>query len=118
MNSIRIKDRLQRAWLKVTKVCVPKEGHVTLRGEMFDGTIFDFTVPNHEYEDQGGDVPPLIEVGLVGNLGSAICEIILPAPSLHHGHNIRVSESSLLRWDFYNTIKEKNEAAKRAAAKA
>ncbi len=115
MNSIRVKDRLLRAWLKVTKMGSPKPGYSTLRGEMFDGTPFDFVVADHEYEDQE---PPLVEVGLVGNVGnvptSGICEIILPTPVLSQGHNVRVSDQSLIKWEVYHMIKEKNEAAKRA----
>ena len=117
MNSARIKDKLQRAFLKVSKVG-EREGHVTLRSELFDGTSFEFTVPNHEYENQGTDLPALIEVGLVGNVGnvssSGIVEIILPAPVLSQGHNVRVSEQSLLRVDVYNLIKEKNALAKKS----
>jgi hypothetical protein len=115
MNSIRVKDRLQRAWLKVTKVGTPKPGHSTLRGELFDGTPFEFVVPDHEYESQGQDCPPLVEVGLVGNVGnvstSGISEIILPAPVLAQGHNVRVSDQSLIKWEVYQLIKEKNQAA-------
>lgn len=116
MNSVRIKDRLLRAWLKVTKIGEPKPGYVTMRGELFDGTPFDFVIADHEYEDQGPDCPPLVEVGLVGNVGnvptSGICEVILPAPVLTQGHNVRVNDHSLLRWDAYNNIKERNKAAK------
>ncbi len=119
MNSIRVKDKLQRAWLKVRRMGSPKPGYSTLRSELFDGTPFDFEVADHEYEDQGPDCPPLIEVGFVGNVGniptSKICEIILPAPALTLGHNVRVSEDSLLKWETYNLIREKNEAAKRAS---
>lgn len=112
MNSVRVKDTLSRAWLKVIKINEPKPGYSTMRGELFDGTPFDFVVANHEYEDQGSDCPPLVEVGLVGNVGnlptSGICEIVLPAPVLTQGHNVRVSSSNLLKWDIYKIIKEKN----------
>lgn len=117
MNSVRIKDSLQRGWLKVTKMGEPRDGYVTLRSQLFDGTEFDFTVPVHQFEDQGADVPSLVEVGLVGNVGnvntSGIVEVILPAPVLSLGHNVRVSDQSLLKWDTYNLIKEKNQAARR-----
>lgn len=112
MNSVRVKDALQRAWLRVTKINEPKPGHSTMRGELFDGTFFDFVIPNHDYEDQGPDCPPLVEVGLVGNVGnvttSGIVEVILPAPVLSQGHNVRVSSTSILKWDVYKDIQERN----------
>ena len=115
MNSIRVKDNLLRAFLKVTIVNSPKPGYSTLRSALFDGTPFDFVVADHQYEDQGPDCPPLVEVGLVGNVGnvstSGIFEIVLPAPVLTLGHNVRVSEQSVIKWEAYQLIKEKNEAA-------
>lgn len=116
MNSARIQDRLQRAWLKVTRKGEAAPGHSIMCGELFDGTPFEFTIPNHEYEDQGPDCPPLVEVGLVGNVGnvesSRILEVILPAPVLTLGHNVRVNDTSVIKWDAYRLIQEKNKAAK------
>lgn len=80
---------------------------------MFDGTPFDISVPEHEFENQGPDVPSLIEVGLVGNIGSTVCEVVLPYPALNYGYNVRVSSSSLIKWDSYLLIKEKNDNAKK-----
>jgi len=106
--------------LKVTKMGSPKPGYVTMRAELFDGTPFEFTIPDHEYEDQGPDCPPLVEVGLVGNVGniptSGIVEIILPAPVLAQGHNVRVSDQSVLKWEAYYKLKERDAATKKAEA--
>lgn len=105
MNNIKIKDNLQRAWLKVNKISSNNDNTV-LQGEMFDGTLFNFCVPNHGYEDQGSECPPLVEVGYIGKVGTGICEVVLPSPSLSHGHNVRVSENSLIKWEIYEKIKK------------
>jgi hypothetical protein len=111
MRGIRTEHKPLRAWLQVNKGATPRPGYITLHSELFDGTPFEFTVANHEFEDQGPDSLSLVEVGLVGNVGniptSGIYEIILPTPVLTLGHNVRVNEHRIIKWDVYQNLKER-----------
>jgi hypothetical protein len=102
MNSV-LAERLERAWLKVTKV---SEGtNYVLRGELFDGSLFEFTVPQHQFEPLGGGV---VEVGYVGDK-SGYSEIILPSPALNYGFTVRVKPHQLFKWQFIEEVRKQQQ---------
>jgi hypothetical protein len=104
MNNIRNAEQRERAFLKVDLVGpAPQKGRLVVRGELFDGTLFEVTVSDHDYEDASGS--GLIPVGYIGDLGANYSEIVLPAPVLNYGTNVRVKPSSVTKWSEYQKLK-------------
>jgi len=112
MNNIRNTELREQAFLTVNLVgdAPHQKGFIVLRGELFDGTFFEVTVPHHTYEDAGGS--GLLQVGYLGNMGANYAEIVLPAPALNYGCNVRVKPTSLLKWADYQKLKELKGGAK------
>lgn len=96
MNSIRISDNLPKVWLEVNVTKTDEYGH-TVSSMFFDGTPFTIHAPHAKVEiDQNDASKGLLQVGRVG-AASGYVEIVLPAPALNFGHNVRVSENQLVK---------------------
>lgn len=103
MNNIRNDEQLARGWLKVDKVREQND-RVVVRGVLFDNSLFEFTIANHQLELQEG-ASPLVLVSIVGSVGHNYTEVMLPAPTLNYGYNVRVKPESVINWELYNLKK-------------
>jgi hypothetical protein len=110
MNSIRTADRLEKAWLRANTVN-SQDGQVTVQSELFDGTVFTFSLAEHEVERQDSDTLVLVPVGLNGG-NATFSEIVLPKPVLNFGHIVRVDPNSVIKWLEYRKLKELRENGK------
>jgi hypothetical protein len=104
MNNVRNSEQLARGWLKVQKVREEKD-KVVVRSNLFDGTFFEFTIASHQYEAQSDESPGLVCVNIIGSVGQNYTEVLLPAPALNFGHNVRVSPDAVVDWQLYNLRK-------------
>lgn len=105
MNNIRNMETREQAFLTVNLVGpAVQKGFIIVRGQLFDGSPFEVTVPEHNYEDASGS--GLLQVGYLGDMGSHYSEIVLPAPALNYGTNVRVKPESLTKWAAYQKLKE------------
>lgn len=104
MSNSRNSELLERGYLQVNKVS-EQNGRITLRAYLFDNSPFEFTVHEHEYEPQSEGSAGLVPISIVGTIGKNYTEIMLPAPALSYGYNVRVSPTAVVSWELHNLKK-------------